>query len=392
MRSVFNHLELCYHLGMKMAVISALAFFTGVGPGFCAQQQQAPQQVQVELQNITVKPGDTLWSISQKYLKDPTKWNEILAYNKLPSSDITVALPGMTLRIPISSVKAEFQAARLFYRLNSVFYKRSEGGEWTMATDNMQVFRNDNLKTMANSKAGVRFLDGDLMEVGPDSWAVVSPPAKGFQIELKRGTVVAANKTIKVGSAIVTPGSANTVYTATVKADNTTVVQVYKGQAAVAAAGKTVQVGAGKLTEIKEGLAPSVAIDIPDMGNFSSLVSGFMSKLNAIKKSVADVIPAKEIEVVTDYEKADEAKEALMKEANRLKLLEAISGHRVECSQTKEFEVIVAKKFFEEDETIDPYSFNLAPGEYWCRMAPVDLLGVTGRFREPKKYFLGGKR
>jgi len=37
-----------------------------------------------ELQNITVKPGDTLWSISNKYLQDPKKWDIILKYNNLP--------------------------------------------------------------------------------------------------------------------------------------------------------------------------------------------------------------------------------------------------------------------------------------------------------------------
>ncbi|MEK7746743.1 MAG: LysM domain-containing protein, partial [Elusimicrobiota bacterium] len=30
-----------------------------------------------EMQEVVVKPGDTLWSISQKYLKDPTHWNVI---------------------------------------------------------------------------------------------------------------------------------------------------------------------------------------------------------------------------------------------------------------------------------------------------------------------------
>lgn len=372
-------------------MLPALALSAAAVPArSAAAPAPAQQESQSELQNISVMPGDTLWSISKKYLKDPTKWDEILRYNKLPSHDPTVALPGMTLRIPIKSVRAEFQAAQLMYRLNSVFIKRSEGASWTNTTDNMHVFRNDTIKTMANAKAGVKFLDGDLMEIGPDSQVLVSPPTKNYHIELKRGTVVAANKTIKMGGALITPANTNTVYTATVKEDNTTVVQVYKGQASVAAAGKTVQVGAGKATEIKEGFAPSAVVDIPDMGGFSSMVSGFMSKLTAIKKKAQELVPVEEDTTETD--KAAESRDDLVKEAARLKMLQAISGYRVECSEKQDFTSVAARKFFEIENTPNPYEFNLPPGKYWCRMAPVDLLGMTGKWREPKSYFLGGKR
>ena len=57
------------------------------------------------LQVITVKDGQTLWSISNYYLKDPKRWPEILKYNNLPLNDPTVALPGMKLKVPVLLIK-----------------------------------------------------------------------------------------------------------------------------------------------------------------------------------------------------------------------------------------------------------------------------------------------
>ncbi|NLI10079.1 MAG: LysM peptidoglycan-binding domain-containing protein, partial [Elusimicrobia bacterium] len=54
---------------------------------------------QQEVQSIVIKPGQTLWDISNKYLKDPTKWDVLVRYNNL-SPDPSKALPGMTIKIP----------------------------------------------------------------------------------------------------------------------------------------------------------------------------------------------------------------------------------------------------------------------------------------------------
>ncbi|MBP7652595.1 LysM peptidoglycan-binding domain-containing protein [Candidatus Dependentiae bacterium] len=58
-----------------------------------------------KLKEVTVKSGDTLWSISQEYLKDPLKWNSLSKYNNLENPDVLI--PGMKIKIPEGELKAE---------------------------------------------------------------------------------------------------------------------------------------------------------------------------------------------------------------------------------------------------------------------------------------------
>jgi len=47
---------------------------------------------------VTVKSGDSLWSISQEYLKDSAKWRAIAKFNSLDNPDLIT--PGMKIKIP----------------------------------------------------------------------------------------------------------------------------------------------------------------------------------------------------------------------------------------------------------------------------------------------------
>ena len=95
------------------------------------------------LQTIVVKPGDTLWGIANFYLKDPTRWPEILRYNKLPTSDPTVALPGMELRLPVLLLKESLRAATLIYLLNEVRTRRKDSSDWRLAQLEMKLYYKD---------------------------------------------------------------------------------------------------------------------------------------------------------------------------------------------------------------------------------------------------------
>ena len=110
------------------------------------------------MQDVIVAPGDTLWSIANKWLADPTKWDEILKHNRLPSADPTVALPGMTLRVPVKLIKVSMRAAHLTYFANMVTRRAKDTPAWKGVTLGMELYRGDTLRTHEDSRARVTML------------------------------------------------------------------------------------------------------------------------------------------------------------------------------------------------------------------------------------------
>ncbi|MFA6316314.1 MAG: hypothetical protein WC943_02760 [Elusimicrobiota bacterium] len=343
-------------------------------------------------QIVAVKPGDTLRSVSQAYLKDPGLWAEVARANGLGSEDSGAALTAAALRLPIKLVRDDLQAARLVYRLNLSFFRRRDDSAWTPTAEGMELYRNDAVKTAPGAKAVVRFADEEIMQIDSDSMAIIMPSAKDYHVELKRGGVVAGNKKVMMGSAMVAPATTDTVYTAAVRNDKSTLVQVYRGEAAVKSSGRTVQVSAGKATEVRPGLAPSVPFDIPDLGGLKSWVAGFESQLAALKlrlgkpglpsRAAVKPLPAKDVKEAAD----------LAKDANAAAAMQAVMGYRVQCSREDDFKTPITDRYFELDTPMKPESFNLPFGQYWCRISPVDLLGNAGPFRPARAYYLGGNR
>ncbi|MBI5883738.1 MAG: LysM peptidoglycan-binding domain-containing protein [Elusimicrobia bacterium] len=357
-----------------------------------SRERSAAGDASQGFQSVAVKPGDTLRSIAQAFLKDPARWDEIARSNNLASQDPSAALPAMVLRLPSKFVRDEFQAARLVYRLSTSYFRRKDGTQWVLTADNMELFRNDAVKTMAGAKVVVKFADEELMQIDSDSMAIIMPLAKDYHVELKRGGVVSGNRKVMLGSAMVSPATADTVYTAALRSDKSTLVQVYRGEAAVKSAGRTVQVSAGKATEVKAGVAPSLPFDIPDLGGLKSWVAGFESQLAAFKlklgkpglpsKAAVKPLPASEVKEAAD----------LAREAAAAGTINALMGYRIQCSREKDFKTIITDRFFELDNPVKPESFNLPFNQYWCRVAAVDLLGIQAPFRPAQAYYLGSSR
>ena len=150
---------------MRNFAVSAALLLSLSLPGFCAE----------ELQTIIVRPGDTLWSIAKTYLKDPKKWNEILRYNRLPSSDPSIALPGTALKVPVKLVKEQYRAARLVSFINDVRFRKSGDADWNTVRKGLDLYKNDTLRTMVHSRADVRFYTGEILNLYPNSIAVLRP-------------------------------------------------------------------------------------------------------------------------------------------------------------------------------------------------------------------------
>jgi hypothetical protein len=344
-------------------------------------------------QNVTVKPGDTLWGISHTWLKDPAKWDEILRHNKLPSSDPTVALPGMTLKVPMALIKEEMRAADLVYRLNRVEFRRQDTAQWKPAQEEMQLLRGDSLHTFDNAKAKVQFVNKQVLSLDPNSMAIIKPVAKDYDVELKGGGVFVGHSRVVTASARITPKSSDTEYSAKVRQDLSTLVEVYKGAADVDAQGRTVEVPAGMSTEVQLGLSPGVPKLIADLPTFEARAAEFrgetMSGRSRIRVgagvSLAAQATAEDISASGDMD-------ALGADMKNLSIGQPVSGYHVQASRNRDFAAMVFDKTYSLDETIRLGDENIPPGVYWWRVAIIDLLGAELPFSAPRLYSVGVTR
>ncbi len=347
----------------------------------------SPSLAEETLQAVVVKPGDTLWAISHKYLKDPARWDEILKHNKLSSKDPTVALPGMTLFVPVSLIKANLRAAHLVYAVNRVLYRRKETPNWKDGKAAMELFQGDSVRTLEESKARVKLLDKELFSLEPNSMAVIKPQDKDGDIELKSGSVFAGKARVVTATALVTPRTVDTRYAASVEADLTTRVEVYKGVAAVDAQGSSVEVPAGMSTRVQPGLAPEVPRAIANLPEIESRAFEFASAVKVGGLAAPDprgpAAPPPAPEADADSLRGD---------VTSLRVGLPIMGYRVQAATDKEFKAIVFDKKYESEDRLSPNEEGLKPGAYWWRIAIIDLLGTEGRYAEPRYYSVGLKR
>ncbi|MBI4368616.1 MAG: LysM peptidoglycan-binding domain-containing protein [Elusimicrobia bacterium] len=222
-------------------------------------------------QEVAIEPGDTWWSLSERYLKDPSRWPEIARHNKLPTSDPAMALPGQTLRIPVLLVKESLRSAKLMETQRLVELRRRESPLWKVASKNMDIWQDDGLRTGALSQARVRFAQGEDLVLGPQSFAVIRPERAGAQnigeAALISGEIRSLGARVVTQSARITPKSKNVEYRARVREDLATVVEVYAGVADVQAQNQTVSVRQGFATEVPAGRPPGQAVPVPEVPN-----------------------------------------------------------------------------------------------------------------------------
>ncbi len=341
-------------------------------------------------QRVVVRRGDTLWGIANTYLKDPTRWDEILKYNRLPSSDPTAALPGMSLRVPVELIKDDLRAAYLIYLLNRVNFRRKDTAGWRSAAQDMQLFRGDSLRTYDDSRAKVRFLNREMLSLEPNSMAVIKPLDVKTDVVLKSGGIFAGHSRVTTVSATITPKTRDTQFSARVRQDLSTLVEVYTGRAAVEAQGQTVDVRAGMQAEVKLGLSPGLPRRIVDLPDFEARAAEFTGSAVQGQARVR-VAKGAQLAMGADADSINNARDAdnLSGEVESLRVGMPISGYRVQASRSRDFDTVVFDKRYDSDEKVDIKDAELPPGVYWWRVALVDLLGVDGKFSAPRLYSVG---
>ena len=149
-----------------LVVLSTASF---LGATFMAPGAQAADWL------YTIRPGDKLWNLADKYCGAYTYWQDLAKHNNL--SQPTRLQAGTRLRIPIEWLIEVPAAVELIYTLGDVQYIRAQNQSKTASqpaasqtiAKGSTLSIGDTLITGPESYANVRFADGSVMQIGPDS-------------------------------------------------------------------------------------------------------------------------------------------------------------------------------------------------------------------------------
>lgn len=322
---------------------------------------------ETKFQSIQVQPGDTLWALASRHLKDPSRWSEIARYNPQIGSDPTVVLPGMRVRVPVAILKPSARAAELTFIEERVQFREREGGDWRPATPHMPLYAGNWLKTGSMSRARIKFPFGEVLNLESYSLVVIDPPNDEGKADLKlvEGKLKALNLKMRAKDVSVVPNSKDAVFEMSVE-EGKVKVDVFAGLAEVNANGLAVKVPGGQTVDVPTGRPPLP----PEKFTASSQ----MTRTAAAKRQAAQTAEA----VTTDIGDMDV-------DLKHLPVGMTVAGFRLQASKTEDFAEIVLERVFEPEERVTVRNLDLAAGVYWWRVAPVDLLGASGTFSKPKR-------
>ena len=360
---------------------------------------------QEEFQNITVKEGDTLWSIANKYLKDPTKWDVIVKYNNM-KPEPSAALPGMTIKVPINLIKEEYRAAKFIEVVNDVRFRREKSSSWNSAVKKAEVYNGDAIRSNSNSMADIKFYTGQILNVFPNSMLIVrSPKEKNNDIRLMSGEIRTVNTRVITPSARIIPKTTNTEFGAKINDDLSTKVEVYKGEAKVESKNGSVDIKEGFTTQIKLGSSPSSPVKMDKIETLQEMKTRISEKFNVkyvnsgnTKNSNIDIkangekemdkVQIGEGNVKVDVKAKNDVKLKDVLDINDLQALididKTVSGYRLQISRSQDFSQVIFDKKYDVFTRPD-LRMILSKGMYWIRYAYIDLLGFQGEFSQPKK-------
>jgi hypothetical protein len=273
----------------------------------------------------------------------------------------------------------------------------------------MDLFKSDTLRTRADARADVKFYTGQILNLYPNSIAVLRPPGdKNTDVRLLAGEMRGLRSRVVTASARITPKTSDTEFGAKIKDDLTTMVQVYKGRADVEAGGKTVEVPAGFASEVKMDMPPSQPIKLPKLPDFddsrTALASGSKTRLSSDGGvvSLKGLGTGKAPKVTANLPTGEIGKGAKVPDINSkdidtaelVKMLSVgnpVQSYHLQVSKDRTFSTVALDKVYDAFEEID-LNAVLPQGAYFMRVALIDLLGFEAKFSEPRPIKVGGSR
>jgi hypothetical protein len=262
---------------LGFALLLTLVSHSGAAP--LGPREEAP------LWRYTVKPGDTLISIAERYFIRADQWPRVRQANGIDNP--LRMLPGTVLRIPVALLRqapgqAELQA------ISGVVRWRSRTGAWQDASEGLRLIAGSSVETQEDSSALLVLADGSRIVMAPASVITLdtlSQYAGGLmadsRLRLQRGqTDIIANPEQRGNQnlKILTP-SAQTVVRGThfrLGADAAvTRVETIGGLVSVDGAGKSVSVAPGRGTVAKVGQPPLKPVALLEAADVSGLPGRF---------------------------------------------------------------------------------------------------------------------
>jgi hypothetical protein len=352
------------------------------------------------LQEITVREGDTLWSISQYFLKDPKRWPDLLRYNPQLTRDPMVALPGIKLRVPVALIKESLRTAEIIYIHKDVRYRRSASSEWQPARLNTKLVKDDGVRTLPESAARIQFPTGEVVKMSENSLVIVRPEKGQDALELLSGNVSASqSRVITAGGAVVEPKGPAVNYSARIKADRSELVLVFKGEVDVTAHGKTVRVAEGFGSEIKPLMPPAEPIPLPQIPGVPSFQGG-STRLNEVAvKAVKEMeglflsVDLPSLSAPTPAAAAPNAAPGTVAasasgegRARSVSRPAVLKGYHLQVDDRDDFENPLHDKVYPLSEKLNLRALGLTDGRFYWRIAFVDALGLESPFSVPQPF------
>lgn len=141
-------------------------WFTIAVLGLIAASNSAPTLAQDW--NYTARPGDTLWSISDVYLRRPSDWPALQQHNRI--SDPKKIAPGTQIRIPLALLKQKPDPVVVSFVHGSAWLRRGKGSEPAAPLslgNRLQV--GDRISTDRDASVTLTFADGSIVTLSQQS-------------------------------------------------------------------------------------------------------------------------------------------------------------------------------------------------------------------------------
>ena len=288
-------------------LLSALVLFLV----FCSSAISADD---VPIWRYTVKPGDTLISIAERYFIRAEQWSKVQQANKI--ADPHRILPGTVLRIPADMLRVTPGQAQLDGVSGSVRWRVGEA-DWQAATNGLRLAAGAALETGDDSSALLLLADGSRILVSPNSRLTLdtlSLYAGGLmadtRVRLQSGqTDIIANPEQRSNQnlKIQTP-SAQAVVRGTHfrvgASDDVMREETLAGLVAVSAFGQSVDVPKGQGTVARAGEPPMLPVPLLAAADLSGLPARFeylplrfpLPQLAGVKEWQGQIAPDKAFE------------------------------------------------------------------------------------------------